>query len=271
VLVVGAWTSSGRAQTPSGDPPTHEKILAKHIGGILTARTVGEVGGVIDLGLSAAGIAVALGARDSEPRTAATLIGGFAAIEVAGVSSIFMPRDDRSRVLHTVTIATPAVLMMGIAVAHDPDPIPRLTAASIAAGYGTGTVLEAIDVFSRSTRYSTLSRDAERLESGAPLSKDELYAMHRHVLGVRGVIPHWVRGLPLLVGGTVALAPAFDGKYSKDARLFSGIAGGLSALTGLLMLVPGHVDVYERDLETWHVEIGAGGGGLQARGWFNAL
>ena len=136
----------------------------------------------------------------------ATALAGIGALDALAITSAFLPRDDRSRILQTYTVAVPFVVYTILAMTGDQ---PRLTFGSVAAGYGVSTLLYGIDNFGRRTHFTTLQADHERLES-RPMSSTELATVHRHMLGMRGPIPAWLRGLPLLAGGIVGFIPVFD-------------------------------------------------------------
>lgn len=247
----------------------HQRLLHRRVDWMLTQRAIDEGFGIGGLVFGTAGTAFLVASGDGSPAFNATLMVGFGALDALAVASAFLPRDDRSRILHSTIPAVPAVFSLALAVADDAG-FPRLTTGSLAAGYGLSAVLYSIDNFGVSTRYSTLQADYRRLGSG-PVSNADLASIHGHVLGMRGPIPAWLRGLPMLVGGLVALAPAFDEQYSPDARRWAGLFGALSALTGGLVMRNDRVAPYERELEDEGIEVEAAGGGLRVRGWFTAF
>jgi hypothetical protein len=270
VCALALFTSPRAARAQESSPSSdHQQLLQKQVDRMLTQRSIDEgfgIGGLI-LGTTATGLVVAAG--DGGAPFTATLIAGFGSLDAVALASAFLPRDDRSRILQSTILATPAVLQLGLAVSDDPW-APRLTNMSLAAGYGLSALLSTIDNFGASTRYSTLQADYRRLQSG-PVSNAELASIHRHVLGMRGPIPAWLRGLPLLAGGLVACSPALDEQYSADERRWAGLLGGISALSGGLTMLGDRVKTYERELESEGIEVQAAAGGVRVNGWFTAL
>jgi hypothetical protein len=167
----------------------------------------------------------------------------------------------------------PSVVGLGFAVADNPYPVPRLSSASAAAGYLGTAALITIRNLSRDTPYSTLRRNRERLErTDQPLSSEERFRIHQDLLGARGALPKWVVGTPLLVGGVVAMLPAFDDYYYQAERNYAVIIGGVMLLSGSIALIgQGPVEAYETDLKTLQLSVAVRPAGIAASGTFSAL
>jgi hypothetical protein len=179
-----------------------------------------------------------------------------------------MTRDARSSVLEGIIDVAPAVGAFGFAVARDPDPFPRLTSGSLAAGYATAGALTIVNRVLTPTRYSQLRERRARLDDPRDLSDAERRTLHEALLGARGPLPRWLIGLPLIAAGGVASAPLFDRSYSKDAQLIAGVFGGMTLLNGIFCLLPGVIDAYESDLERLEISVALAPAGFGFSGKF---
>ena len=238
---------------------------------VIHVQVAGEVIGTVDVLLGTAIIGFSAKHWHDEPHFAAINSIGFGAIDAAAVASLFMTRDTRSHVLGSIVHATPVVISLSLTAAHDPAPFPRLTVASLTAGYGVAGAIGIVNEFAASTPYSTLRADRERLERGASLDPDEREAMQRHLLGSRGPIPRWIAGLALVSGGAVAITPAFNDATPSKQKTVAAIFGSMGMLGGLLSFLPGPVDRYEDDLKTLDVALTAAPGSVTLQGTFMAL
>lgn len=254
-----------------GDSALHRKVLEQRIGELLRVQTTAEIAGVLDLVVGTTTLALVAPHFKEERAAALTFAVGYGAMDAVAIGSLFMTRDTRSRVFQVFIPATPGVASLGLALANDPGDIPKLTSGSLAAGWLLTTVLEGINDFSTPTRFSTLRAHQQRLENEEDLAGDERRTMHHDLLGARGPIPRWTIGAPLLIGGAVAISPAFSDRYSKDEKSWAAVLGGLSVLGGLFSLFPGIVTRYEEDLETLDISVALVPGGVSARGSFTAL
>ncbi len=255
----------------NGDAALHAKVLKQRIDQLVGVQSVAEVLGVLDVAVGTTSIALAAPHMKDEPQFVLTYAVGFGLSDVAAASSLFMTLDMRTRVFQVIIPATPAVASLGLALAHDPYPLPKLSTGSLAAGYFASALLEGINDFSIPTPFSTLRAHQQRLENEQDLSAVERRAMHRDVLGARGPLPRWAIGAPLLVAGAVAMSPAFSDRYASKEKTWAGALGGLSLLSGLFSLFPSAVSRYESDLETLHISVALLPGALSVRGAFTAL
>lgn len=261
-----------RQEFSNGDAAVHRKVLKERIDQLLRPQTAAEVIGAVDVVLGTTLTLLVVPENFTNERAASlSYLVGFGAIDAAAVGSLFLTRDARSRIFQVIIPTAPAVVTLGFAVAHDPHPFPRLTAGSLTAGYFATAALEGINDFSTPTPFSRLRTHQKRLESGQELSADERRTMHHDVLGARGPLPRWLIGAPMLIAGAVAVAPAFNERYSKDEKTFAGLFGGTSLAAGLLYLFPSPVSRYEDDLDTLDISVALAPGGINARGTFNAL
>lgn len=246
----------------------HRGVLTQRIDETLKRQGLAEIFGTVDVVLASTAIVAGAVVWERDTPLAATWVVGAGLIDGAALSSLFMTRDARSSVLEGVIYLTPAIVPLGFALARDPDPFPRLTAASLAAGYATTGALTIINRALTPTSYSELRERRERLDDPRGLSEQERRALHQTLLGARGPLPKWLTGVPLIVAGGVASVPVFDGGYSKDAELIAGLLGGLTMLTGLTFLFPGSVELYESDLQRLDISVAVAPGGLTLTGTF---
>lgn len=260
------------------EPPTsveatvHRQILERRINEMVRQQVLAEVFGTVDLGMTTAFAALSVHYLRDEPRVVGTYLAGAGLMDAGATASLFATRDTRTVVLEAAIAAVPATLFLGLSVADDPGPFPRLTTGSLAAGYFSSGLLTTLNSLSRRTSYSTLRAHQTRLADGEhELSETERRTMHDDLMGARGSIPRWVQGTPLIVASAVALSPAFDDQYTKNEQTYAALFGGLGMAGGLLSLFGGTVDHYESDLKRLRVSAVVVPGGFSFRGAFTAF
>jgi len=269
VALVLSWPAA--AQTNDSEAALQRVLLHDTINARLNLQVGAEVLGTVDLGISTFLGAYSVRCLKSEPKMATTLMVGAGALHAAGLASLLGPRDTRTIVLESVVFAAPAVTSLALALADDPYPAPKLTMASLAAGYLTTGVLTTVSSASRPTRYSTLRAHWRRLADSRELSPGERRQMHHDLLRSADPIPRWLQGTPLLVAGAVAMAPAFNDSYYRDEKTVALLLGAGTILSGLLHLLDGPIERYVSAMEANHLSVAALPGGVSVAGSFSAF
>jgi hypothetical protein len=200
-----------------------------------------------------------------DKKAGTTWVLGFSASSLVALGSLYATRDTRADILEAAVSFNLGVAFLGVAVADDPDPFPRLTAGGLAgAGFGE-TLLVGINSLARRTPTSTLRANRDRLQQGA-VSAAELAEMERDFLDAGVPFGQGVLALPYGAGAVVALIPAFDAQRPSDSRTLSGVFGGLLALGALFTaLPPTLVSAYRRTSTEAGLSVLPGVGSLTLR------
>jgi hypothetical protein len=268
LAAIGVATPAFAQENSVFEANEHRQLLTWRINQELRVQWTTEVLGVVDLvGGTAWAAYVAPHWNDDRPLIATTVI-GFGLLDAAGAASAFLPRDVRTPVLEEVMVLAPAIVGLAIAVAHDEYDVPRLTGASVAAGFFAAGGFAAINAFSPHTRYSTLREDRVRLDDPRDLTNAERSRMHHDLLGTRLRLSRRLTGACLIVAGAVGMSPAFSGHYSDDQRKWAAALGGLQVVDGLLALPDSIVEGYESDVERLNISVAVAPGFVGVRGVF---
>jgi hypothetical protein len=203
------------------------------------------------------------------------LAAGYGSMLVGGASVFLLPEASQRDVLFLGVFAATGGIWTGLTVMMD---APPLTSVALASGYFTTSVLVGTNMlFGLPTARSVLQRDYQAVRTPAQraaLSEAQVASIEDHFRGTKRAIPPWALYLPMVLGGAVAAAPAFDGDRTHHERFVSGWAGGLSIVIGsAFMAVPVPFSEYEDRSKAAGLQIGvapgaAGSPGLSLVGRF---
>jgi hypothetical protein len=128
-------------------------------------------------------------------------------------------------------------MSLGLAVADQKGVLPRLAAGGAGAGFIGFSALSVLNVLLwHHVPLAALRADRARLrspEQRAALSVEETARIEREFLSFERPIPGWALSLPLFIGGSVALVPAFEKNVSTEGRAWSAGYGSLTLLMGI--------------------------------------
>ncbi len=243
-------------------------LLATKLPDAIQERNIGTAPPAIMIGVGVLSGVVYVGTDfQHQPVLASSLIavGG-------GTSYFLLSETHRNEALQLASRALQGTFYHWLGDLSDPGLDRSLYA--IASGYYTAALLEGLNLaLSRHPGITRLRHDYARVaspEGRSTISAEELAAIERDFLATERPIPRWLVGLPLVLGGGVALVPAFESDVESQERTLAGIFGTLTILQGLTQLIPDAVGQYRSELG--RVQLGAaplrGGGALVLSGSF---
>jgi hypothetical protein len=128
-------------------------------------------------------------------------------------------------------------MALGVALADRETFQPRLAAGGAGAGFLGFSALSTLNMLLwHHVPLATLRADRARLrtpEQRAALSVDETAHIERDFLSFERPLPGWALSLPLFIGGSVALLPAFEKNVSPAGRAWSVTYSSVTLLMGL--------------------------------------
>lgn len=88
-------------------------------------------------------------------------------------------------------------------------------------------------------------------EARARLTPADVRRLERDLLDTEPFLPRWLLGLPLVAGGVLALAPAFDDDLRDGDRALAGVLAGLALVQGMTFSFAGETpgERYRSSLE----------------------
>lgn len=161
----------------------------------------------------------------------------FAVTAVANTAAAFGTEDTQFETTQAVGLIPIGGLTLGLALADHRTFMPRLTPGGAGAGFVGFSVLSALNmVLWHHVPIATLRADRARLRTRAQraaLSRADAAQIERDLMTFERPIPGWALGLPLFVGGSVALVPAFERSSTASDRAWSIGYGSIAFLFGL--------------------------------------
>ncbi len=117
--------------------------------------------------------------------------------------------------------------------------IRAVTPVALSAGYYASGALQLLSLaLSRPAPLSRLREDYAAIRTPAGRARStsgSVDAIERDFARSDPAIPGWLVAAPIIAGGLVATAPAFDGNVPDSDRALDGAIGGTTALFGLLL------------------------------------
>lgn len=240
------WASSAHAAEPLAAvnqtearhvEPERARLLADQLGRYSTLAAIEPYLPAMTGALCTAGtVALAAGDTNEMHLSTAALLTPTIACAAVGFGSYLLPRDYWVSVSMPMLLAAPsALLMMDVLAAPEITTAEEISLLSLT---GSGLAVSSLywldTALSRPVSWGTLVNHAVTLRAGgSSLSGRQVAGFEADFRRAeQRPIPRWAYGLAQMVGGAVALAPAFSPQTDKRDR---GLAAGL----GVAMLLPG--------------------------------
>ncbi len=237
------------------DLEVRNRLLRAHVHNYVRLANWDEGFGYVYAALGVLGLYVGVASLRDDAAFGTAWTAGFGASTLAFGASLAASRDTRVDVLRAMPEFTIGVTFLGSAVARDPYPMPRLTAAAASGAFFVLTAFDATNAFARQTKLSTLRRERDRLDAG-DVDVTELRAIEHDFLAMQVPIARSLYAIPLGIGAVVSLVPAFDGHYDQAERTWSGVTGSLLGFTCLAaLLAPEPVSLYTAQLSRLGFEL----------------
>lgn len=244
VAVVGAtlvgvmFPAAARADEPRlGDQHERQRaaLLNVHIGDeLMRDQPLPALPGVI---LSWAGTGGSALFIPVDKGAGITWTSTFAVTAIANTAAAFGDEDAQFEEAQAVAFLPAGGLTLGLALADRQPLMPRLAPGGAGAGFIGFSVLSALNMLMwHHVPIAQLRADRARLRTAArssALSRAELAQIEHDLMTFERPIPSWALALPLVVGGSVALVPAFERRSSAADRAWSIGYGSLAFLFAL--------------------------------------
>lgn len=177
----------------------------------------------------------------------------FAITTAAYATAAFGDEDTQIATEQVVGFLPLGGMTLGLALADRQTIVPRLAAGGAGAGFIGFSALSALNMLLwQHVPLARLRADRARLrtpEQRAAVSIDETARIERDFLSFERPIPGWAMALPLFIGGSVALVPAFEKNVAAGDRAWSVGYGAATLLVGIGMAAAGSpMDAYVSDV-----------------------
>jgi hypothetical protein len=244
ILAVVALPATARAVEPplderapdaEGDKRERAALLDLHVGDeLLHDQRLPPLPGVVLSWAAAAGGAFLIPA---DKGIGITWTSTFAITAVADTAAAFGDEDAQIEEQQAIAFLPMGGMTLGLALADRQTFLPRLAPGGAGAGIVGFSALSALNMLLwRHVPIARLRADRARLrtpEQRAALSSAEVAQIERDFLTFERPIPGWALALPLLVGGSVSLIPAFERSSSAGDRGWSVCYGSVAFLLGI--------------------------------------
>jgi hypothetical protein len=162
-----------------------------------------------------------------------TWTSSFAVTAIANTAAAFGDEDAQFEEAQAVAFLPAGGLTLGLALADHQPLMPRLAPGGAGAGFIGFSVLSALNMLMwHHVPIAQLRADRTRLRAAqsSTLSRTELAQIEHDLMTFERPIPSWALALPIVVGGSVALVPAFERRSSAADRAWSIGYGSLAFL-----------------------------------------
>jgi hypothetical protein len=244
ILVAVAFPATARATAPllderapdaEGDKRERAALLDLHVGDeLFRDEHLPPLPGVV---LSWVGTAGGVFLIPADKGLGITWTSTFAITAVANTAAAFGDEDAQVEEQQAIGFLPMGGMALGLAFADRQTLMPRLAPGGAGAGLVGFSALSALNMLLwRHAPIARLRADRARLrtpEQRAALSPAEVAQIERDFLTFERPIPGWALALPLLVGGSVSLIPAFERSSSAGDRGWSVCYGSVAFLLGI--------------------------------------
>ena len=243
-LACVTFPAAARAAEPRvGDPALDAQageqeraaLLNRHIADELCRdEPMPPLAGVV---LSWAGTAGSALLIPAEKRAGIIWTSAFAVTAIANTAAAFGGEDAQFEAVQASWILPMGGLTLGLALTDRETVTPRLAPGGAGAGLVGFSALSTLNMLLwHHVPIAKLRADRARLRTPAQraaLTRADVAQIERDLMTFERPIPGWALSLPLLVGGSVALVPAFERSSTASDRAWSIGYGSIAFLFGL--------------------------------------
>jgi hypothetical protein len=242
-LISLAFPEAARAAEPRlGNPTLDEQrdlreraaLLNVHVGDELARdQPLSPLPGVVLAWAGTAGSALLIPA---DKGAGITWTSTFAITAIANTAAAFGDEDTQLEDAEATAALPAGGLTLGLALTDHQTIMPRLAAGGAGAGLLGFSALSALNMLLwHHVPIARLRADRARLRTPAQraaLSHSQVAQIERDLMTFERPIPSWALALPLLIGGSVALVPAFERGSTARDRAWSIGYGSIALLLG---------------------------------------